>query len=400
VPKTELNHLAVAGAPPAFERVLHVGQPNIGDRRVLMERLNDLLDRRWLTNDGTYVQRFERAMAETTGVRHCIATCNATVALQLAIRALELSGEVIVPAFTFVATVHALMWEQITPVFCDVDAETMMLDHALVARSITAETSAILPVHLWGRACNPSGVEELAKRHGLRLLFDAAHGFGSTTGGRAIGGFGDAEVFSFHATKFVNSFEGGAITTNNDELAERLRMMRNFGFAEEDRVLRLGINGKMHEASAAMGLTSIESADEFIRLNRQNFHIYQRHLRGIAGICLHEPGSAERSNCQYVVIQVQPEAGLTRDTLLTVLRAENVYARRYFFPGVHRMEPYRSMPRYSKMALPKTERLAAEVLCLPTGTCVGEEEVATICAIIRTAVNTARPLTKMLAKRQ
>src|SRR6185369_3387994 len=205
----------------------------------------------------------EQRVAKMLGVRHCIAMCNATVALEITIRALGLTGEVLVPSFTFIATAHALQWQQIIPVFCDVDPETHCLNPRSVEKMITPRTTGIIGVHLWGRGCDIGSLSEIARSNGLKLLFDAAHAFGCSYEGRMIGGFGDAEVFSFHATKFFNTFEGGAVTTNDDDLAEKIRLMKNFGFAGYDQVIYLGTNGKMSEVSAAMGLTSLESLDDF-----------------------------------------------------------------------------------------------------------------------------------------
>lgn len=395
--KRSVADLALLGGPPAFAEPLYVGRPNIGDRARLMERLDDLLDRRWLSNDGVYVQQFEREVAARAGVRHCVAMCNATVALEIAVRALGMKGEVIVPSFTFVATAHALQWQEITPVFCDIDPRTHTMDPARVEELITPRTTGILPVHLWGRACDVDALAEIASRRGLRLLFDAAHAFGCTHGGRPVGGFGDAEVFSFHATKFLNSFEGGAVVTDDDDLAARVRLMKNFGFADYDEVVYVGTNGKMNEAAAAMGLTSLESADQFVAVNRDNHARYSAGLEGTPGISLLRYDPAEASNYQYVVLEVdEEEAGIDRDTLQRVLHAENVLARRYFFPGVHRMEPYRSYFPQARLHLPQTERLTRRVLSLPTGTAVGEEEVAAVCAVVRTAVEGSAELVERL----
>ena len=224
--KKIIDDLAIFGGTPAFEEVLHVGRPNIGDRESLFIRLNDLLDRKWLTNNGPYVREFEQSVADLIGVKHCIAMCNGTVALEIAIRALGLTGEVIIPSFTFVATAHALQWQEITPVFCDIAPHTHHLDPARIEAMITPRTTGIIGVHLWGQACDVEALTEIAHKHQLKLLFDAAHAFNCSYQGHLIGGFGDAEVFSFHATKFFNTFEGGAITTNNDELAAKIRLMK------------------------------------------------------------------------------------------------------------------------------------------------------------------------------
>lgn len=397
--KNRLEDLAVYGGPPAFNEKLHVGRPNIGNRAKLLERVNNIVDNRWLTNNGPYVQEFEQRIADLIGVRHCVATCNATVALEITIRALELTGEVIVPSFTFVATAHALQWQDTTPVFADIDPTSHNLDAARVEQMITPRTSAIIGVHLWGRACNVEALAEIAARRGLKLLFDAAHAFGCSHKGRMIGGFGDAEVFSFHATKIINSFEGGAVVTNNDVLANKIRLMRNFGFAGYDNVTRLGLNGKMTEVCAAMGLTSLEAMPGIVAVNRRNRKIYRDGLIGLPGISLVEYDSSEHSNYHYVVIEVDPErAPLNRDELLAVLHKENVLARRYFWPGCHRMAPYGSLYPGAHLLLPETERVAAQVMTLPTGQAITSEIIRNICDIIRTAFENAAEVRKLLEK--
>jgi dTDP-4-amino-4,6-dideoxygalactose transaminase len=391
--------LAILGGPPAFGEKLHVGRPNVGDRARLLERINDILERRWLTNGGPCVQELERRIADFVGVEHCIAMCNATVAMEIAVRALGLTGEVIVPSFTFIATAHAAQWQQITPVFCDIDPRTHNIDPAQVERVLTPRTTGIVGVHVWGRPCDIDGLSEIAGRHGLKLLFDSAHAFGCSYKGRMIGGFGDAEVFSFHATKFFNTFEGGAIATNDGELANKIRLMKNFGFADYDRVVYIGTNGKMTEVSAAMGLTNLESLDEFIEVNRRNYERYAEELRGVEGVRLIEYDRGEKNNFQYVVTEVdEAAAGLTRDELMRVLHAENVLARRYFYPGCHRMEPYRSM--FPDLRLPETEALAARVLSLPTGQAVTPEAIGLICDIIRAALRGASEIRGRLARRR
>ena len=399
--KETLDDLAIFGGPPAFRERLHVGRPNIGDRGRLFERLGRILDTRWLSNDGPYVSEFERRVADFLNVKHCVAMCNATVGLEIAIRALGLRGEVVVPAFTFVATAHALQWQEITPIFCDVDPRTHLLDPAAVERALTARTTGIIGVHLWGQPCDAGALADIALRHNLKLLFDAAHAFGCSLQGRMIGGYGHAEVFSFHATKFFNTFEGGAVTTNDDELAARIRLMKNFGFSGYDEVSYVGTNGKMTEVSAAMGLTSLESLDEFVAVNLSNYGHYREGLRGAQGVSLLEYDESERLNYQYVVVEVdEAGAGLTRDELVRLLWAENVFARRYFHPGCHRMEPYRSYYPQAGLALPVTERLAARVMTRPTGTAVQPEQIAAICQVIRMAAAHGADIRGRLTPRQ
>lgn len=363
---------------------MYVGRPNIGDRERLFARFNEALDRRWLTNDGPLVVEFERRLAAYLGVKHCLAMCNATVALEIAVRAFGLTGEVIVPSFTFVATAHALQWQEITPVFCDVDPRTHNIDPDCVRRLIGPRTSGIIGVHVWGNPCNTEALQEIAREHGLKLLFDAAHAFGCSHTGRRIGNFGHAEVFSFHATKFLNSGEGGAVATNDDALAEKMRLMRNFGFVGYDNVMHVGTNGKMCEFSGAMGLTSLESIDTFIEKNRENFTTYEEALHGIPGLRLFSPRAGEEHNWQYVVVEIDPaRAALNRDDVVAALHAHNVLARRYFFPGCHRMKPYENA---AHGPLPATEILCERVLQLPTGTAVSIEDIHFIGGILRRAL--------------
>ncbi len=396
--KEKLNDLAIFSGTPAFRDKLHVGRPNIGDRTQFLGRVEDILDRRWLTNNGNYVQEFEAKLANFLGVRHCIAMCNATVALEITIRALGMHGEVIVPSFTFVATAHSLQWQQITPVFCDIDPRTHALDPERIEDLITPRTTGIIGVHLWGEPCSVRSMEDIARRRGLKLLFDAAHAFGCSNGTRKIGNFGDAEVFSFHATKFFNTFEGGAVATNNDELAARIRLMKNFGFAGYDNVVYIGTNGKMSEISAAMGLTSFDCLADFISANRSNYFAYAEQLKDIPGVRLYPVNGEEERNYQYVVLEIDESvSGIRRDALLQVLHAENIMARRYFYPGCHHMEPYRSYFPHAGLLLPETEKLVQRVMVLPTGTTISEGEIEMICSVIKLAINNSSDVMAKLA---
>ncbi len=394
------RQLALLGGNALFNKSLHVGRPNIGDRNKLISRMTKMLDDRWLTNNGPFVQEFEKKLAAYLGVKHCIVVCNATIALEVVVRALGVKGEVIVPSFTFVATAHALQWQEITPVFCDIDRHTHNIDPKKVEELITPRTTAILGVHVWGRPCEIGSLTEIAQRHNLKLIFDAAHAFGCTYKGGMIGNFGNAEVFSFHATKFLNSFEGGAVATNDDDLATKIRLMKNFGFAGYDNVIYIGTNGKMSEISAIMGITSLESIEEFIAVNRKNYECYGRELRGIPGITLLPFDQTEQLNYQYVVLEVdETRAGLTRDMLIQVLHSENVIARRYFYPGCHKMEPYRSYFPHAGLLLPHTEEICNRVIVLPTGTSMDEESIRSVCTILRDAIAQSSDIKRFLSKR-
>lgn len=394
------KRLAMLGDPPRFQSVLHVGRPNMGSRADLLARLNDMLDRRWFSNDGPFVQEFEAKVASIAETRHCVAMCNATVALEIAIRALELTGEVIVPSYTFIATAHALQWQEITPVFADIDPATCNIDPRSVERVISSRTSGILGVHVWGRACDTEALESIGREYGLKVMYDAAHAFACSHQGTVVGGFGECEVFSFHATKFINAFEGGAIVTNNDDLAARLKFMRNFGFSGYDKVSYLGVNGKMTEACAAMGLTSLESLDEIIEVNKTNYEAFEKYFAGMQGVSLIRYDKRERNNYQYIVLEIDPEvAPLNRDEVVAVFHAENVLARKYFWPGCHRMQPYRSLQPNADLMLPNTERVASRICLLPTGQTVDIGMIASMAEILETAFQFSREVKEALIRR-
>jgi dTDP-4-amino-4,6-dideoxygalactose transaminase len=377
--------LAVNGAPPLFPEALHVGRPNIGARAQFDALMDEMFDRRWLSNDGPLLKRFEAAICQRLGVKHCVAMCNGTIALEIATRALGFSGEVIVPSYTFVATAHALQWQEITPVFADIDPETQVLDPVAVRKMLTPRTTGILGVHLWGRAAPVEALRQIASEHGLKVMYDASHGFGCTHGGVPLGNFGECEVFSFHATKFFNTFEGGAVVTNDDALADKMRLMRNFGFAGYDNVIYPGTNGKMTEVCAAMGLTNLDSLSQFVSGNLANYRAYRAAVEGIEGIRMLDFDAAETNNYQYIVLDVGSDFGVSRDRLIEILHAENILARRYFWPGCHRMEPYRSHYPNAELMLPNTVRVANSVVVLPTGSAITPDDVAAIASVVRCA---------------
>lgn len=383
------NHgdVAALGARPAFEEMLVVGRPNMPERGAFISRVEEMFDSRRLTNLGPMATEFEDHVARIAGAEHGVATCNATIGLELAISALELTGEVIVPSFTFVATVHALWRQNVRPVFCDIDPRTHCLDPVRVQGAITPRTTGILGVSLWGTYAGERELRRIADEHGLRFLLDSAHSFGCAREDGGARALCDAEVFSFHATKCVNSIEGGVIATNDAALAAQLRLMINFGFSGEDRVSHLGTNGKMNEAAAAMGLTSLEARELIFEHNRRNFVVYSDGLLDVPGVTVLRRDAAGRHNFQYVVLEIDEAAtGLSRDELVAALRLENVLARRYFHPGCHRMAPYADLMPDAGEGLPVTEALAARVMVLPTGMAVTPEDVALLTGRISSIV--------------
>ncbi len=387
--------LAVLGAAPAFETPLLTGCPNILDPAETASLIRDAMARRRLTNEGPLVRRLEEQFAAFHGVQHAVAVANATLGLQLVAAALNVSGEVIVPSFTFIGTVHALSWIGLRPVFCDISVETHTLDAARVELAVTRETGAIVGVHLWGRPCDIDGIQRVAGAHGVPVLFDAAHATGSAWQGTRLGRFGRAEVFSLHATKSINGLEGGMVTTNDDELAERVRRLRNFGFSAEGRVVSRGINAKMDEFSAAMALTNLAAFDRLSAHNSAIREAYRHGLARLPGLRLSENPAGDVPSRHYVVVEVDEASPLRRDELCRVLVAERVTPRRYFRPGCHRSPPYASeAPRHP---LPVTERLSQTLMQLPTGLQMTPNDATTMVAVLGHALEEAPRVRAALA---
>lgn len=391
--KQQISQLAVFGGTPLFERPLTVGQPDTAARLDMLLRIQQVLESGWLTNNGPVVRHFEAEVCRITEVDHCVAVCNGTMALQVMAKACGLTGEVIVPAMTYIATAHALEWIGLKPVFADVDPTNHTLDAESVRQCITPQTSAILGVHLWGNPCDIDQLQQLADDHHLQLLFDASHAFGCRHHGQSIGSFGQAEAFSFHATKFVHSVEGGAILTQSAELAERMRLLRNFGITGLNTVESPGINGKLSEVSAAIGITSLESMAQRMQHNRTLQSTYRNQVADCPGIT-HLPITADNGgNGQYVVLLIDQTCfGLERDRVLQLLRAEGVFARSYFVPGCHRSVPYSDSHDDLQTPLPATESILGSILQCPVGPHVSVDSVARICELLKWAGSNAEAI--------
>lgn len=392
-----VDALAVFGGSATTEPILYVGRPNIPDRAEVLRRVGEALDRKWLSNDGPMVREFEELVEQRLGVRHCVAVANATLGLSITAAALDLRGEVVVPAFTFVATAHSLQWQGITPVFCDIERSMHQIDPAAVEAKLTERTTGILAAHTWGRPCDIEALETIAGRHDLELYFDAAPAYGASFGGRPLGNFGRAEVFSFHATKIVNCGEGGVIVTNDDEIAAKTRLMRTFGFADTDTVTSVGTNAKMSELAAAMGICSLARLDEYLAVNHRNHELYGAALRDVPGVELLGCAPGTTINGNNVVVEIDPlAAGISRDAVLHVLTAQGVFARRYFWPGCHRMEPYRTQLDPSDDDFPNSDHVASRVLSLPTGTSIEPGDVDRVCTLITGIVANGEEITRRL----
>ena len=369
------------------DQSVFVGRPNLGDRELFDSLVDGIFERRWFSNGGVVAQELEFKLCDYLGVKHCILVCNATIGLQLAIEAAEVKGEVIVPAFTFVATPHAVKFQGATPVFADVDPQSHTICPKSVESLITDKTEAILGVHVWGQHCDTNALETIGKKYNLKIMYDAAHAFSCGQHETRIGNFGLCEVFSFHATKFFNTFEGGAITTNDDAFADKLRLMKNFGFAGMDNVVTLGTNAKMSEISAAMGLSVFARLDEIVEHNRRNYQLYKQRLASIAGLRFFSYDHLTYANYQYIVIEIDADQfGVSRDQVFEHLKTKKIFARKYFYPGCHQMEPYRSTSVIAAGQLANSECICNNVLCLPTGTAVEVADVNRVCDEILASV--------------
>lgn len=382
--------VAAAVEPTGSGAPICVGVPNLGSRATFDTYVDQIFATRRLSNGGPLVSRLEERIASRLGVRHCLAVANGTLGLQIAVRALGLSGEVILPSFTFVATAHALALEGVTPVFADIDEDSHQVDPDSVEAAITSRTTGIVGVHLWGRPAPVERLAGIAGAHGLNLLFDAAHAFNTSVGGRMVGSFGQAEVFSFHATKFFTTVEGGAVVTNDDEVAERVRRLRMFGMRDPEDVDCIGTNGKLSELHAAMGLANLDVLDDVVATNRAIFDAYDKALAGLPNVRVLPLPPGEVTNAQYVVIEVDDGRPGLRDHVLAVLGGHGVLARRYFWPGCHRMAPYRLDPDGVPWSLPRTQALCERVLVLPTGTAMTPQRAREISAIVASATRDDR----------
>jgi len=381
--KQRIDDFAAFGGAPAFATPLHVAQINLPPWTEVEAAFRGIFDRRYFANHGPLVRELEARLAALLGAKHAVCVTNGTVALTIMVATLPGKTEVIVPAYTFPATVQAISWAGLTPVLCDVDPATHMVTEATLAPCLTERTAAVLAVHLWGQPCQPERLEAFCAKHRLKLFFDACHGIGSSSGGRRIGSFGDAESFSFHATKVVGGGEGGCVTTRDDETAAKLRTIRNFHPSETFCAVPMRMNGKMSEAQAAMTLLSLDHFQENVAANRRRYAWFQRGLAGIPGVSLLEYSSDNTNNYQYIVLEIDAAAaGVDRDAFLEVLGAENVLCRRHFSPGIHKMPPYRDSVK-NPADFSATDRLCARVLQVPNSQTMGQPEVEALCGLIR-----------------
>jgi dTDP-4-amino-4,6-dideoxygalactose transaminase len=374
---------AICGGPPVFEQKFRFIAPTLPPLKEVVAQYERSYEERLVTN-GDCVARFEAAVAERLNVRHCVAVSSCTSGLTLLMRALDLSGEVIIPSFTFFATGHAARWNGLTPVFADIDPDTWTISLADVERKITRATSAIVGVHLYGNPCDVDGLQELAERRGLKLIFDAAHAFGSATQTRAIGQFGDAEVFSLSPTKLLVAGEGGLITTNNPDLAKDLRALRNYGDAGNYDPAKLGANARMSEFNAALGLSGLPLVDEKVNRRQHIAARYTDHLTQVGGCNFQQVRDGDCHTYKDYSVKLDPAAfGMGIDELRKALLEENIETRRYFYPPLHLQSLYSQFFRNGIDKLPVAEEVASNILSLPIYEALPDRTVDLVASAIR-----------------
>jgi dTDP-4-amino-4,6-dideoxygalactose transaminase len=365
-----------------MKSITYVTQPYLPPLEEFIPYLEEIWDSKMLTNCGPMHQQFEQALGEFLGVKHVSLFANGTLALVTALQALRITGEVITTPYSFVATAHSLLWNGITPVFVDIDPETLNLDPRKIEAAITPQTTAIMPVHCYGNPCNVEAIQKIADNYNLRVIYDAAHAFGVQDAGGSILRHGDLSVLSFHATKVFNTFEGGAIICPDGRTKQRIDHLKNFGIVDEMTVVAPGINGKMSEVNAAFGLLQLQHIDRVLARRRDIDRAYRSLLRDVPGIhCVEEAGQ-QRANYAYFPVLVDAEYPLSRDGLYEYLLTNRIHSRRYFYPLITEFPMYRGAASAAPANLPVAANIAPKALCLPIYPDLSDAEVTAIASLI------------------
>lgn len=371
------------------KKLIKVSEPFLPPLSEFVPYLEQIWDSRTLTNNGPYHREFEAELCRHLDVPHISVFANGTLALVVALQALRISGEAITSPFSFAATTHALQWNGITPVFADIDAQTLTLDPEKIEAAITPRTTAIVPVHVYGQPCAVDTIGRIADAYGLKVIYDAAHTFGVRTGTHALAAFGDLSILSFHATKVFNTFEGGAIVSHSPQMKQRIDYLKNFGFANEVTVVAPGINAKMNEFQAALGLLQLRHVDEALRARQRADRRYREGLTGISGLRLLAAADDVDRNYAYFPVFVDPEFPLDRDALYEYLKTFGVMARRYFYPLISEFPSYRGLPSAAPDHLPVATEVSRRVLCLPIHPNLDDADQDVVIAAIRAAATGA-----------
>lgn len=359
-----------------MDQIITVTSPLLPNLEEFNELLKDIWDSKWITNNGSYHKKLEAALAEYLKVPYVSLFTNGTLPLITALQALRISGEVITTPYSFVATTHSLWWNGIKPVFVDIDPATGNIDPDRIEAAITPKTTAIMPVHVYGKPCDTKRIQEIADNYGLKVIYDSAHAFGVEVDGESILNAGDLSTLSFHATKVYNTIEGGAMVMKDEQTKKRIDYLKNFGFANETTVVGPGINSKMDEIRAAYGLLNLRQVDDAIEKRHQVAIRYREALRDVEGITFWDDMPGVRHNYSYFPIFVDAKVfGMSRDELYFKMREQGVLGRRYFYPLISEFTTYRGLPSAAKENLPNAHRMADSVICLPMHHSLSEEDV-------------------------
>lgn len=364
-------------------RKITVTQPFLPPLEEFLPYLQKIWDSKQLTNGGPFHQQFEVELCRHLGIEHISLFTNGTIALVSALQALRITGEVITTPFSFVATAHSLLWNNIRPVFADIDPRTLNLDPARIEEAITPQTTAILPVHVYGRPCAVDGIKKVADTYGLKVIYDAAHAFGVKRDGQSVLKSGDLSILSFHATKVFTTCEGGAIACPDARTKQRIDYLKNFGFADEVTVVAPGINGKMNEVQAALGLLQLKHVAASIARRREIDAQYREGLRDVRGIRSLDPYDDSEANYAYFPVLVEADFPVSRDELYARLRARGILPRRYFYPLISEFPMYRGLPSAAPGSLPVAHAISRKILCLPIYPALTREQVADVIQVIR-----------------
>ena len=363
---------------------INVTQPALPPLEELMPYLEDIWKRKWITNNGHYHQELEKALCDYLGVKHISIFTNGTLPLITALQALRITGEVITTPYSFVATTHSLWWNGIKPVFVDIDPETGNLDPDKIEAAITPQTTAIMPVHVYGTPCDTEKIQAIADKYGLKVIYDAAHAFGVKVNGESVLNAGDMSTLSFHATKVYNTIEGGALICRDEDTKKRIDFLKNFGFADEVTVVAPGINAKMDEVRSAYGLLGLKHLDSNIAKRAKVTQHYRQELSNIKGITLMPVKEDVQYTHSYFPIFVnEQEYGMSRDALYEKMRENDVLGRRYFYPLISDFPTYRGLPSAGKNNLPVATKMADSVICLPMHHELGLKDIEKVCNIIK-----------------
>lgn len=364
--------------------IITVTQPFLPPLNEFIPYLEDIWNRKWLTNNGYYHRELEKALCEYLKVPYISLFTNGTLTLLTALQALDIKGEVITTPFSFVATAHALWWNGIHPVFVDIEEKTGNIDPDKIESAITSNTTAIMPVHVYGTPCDIETIQSIANKHNLKIIYDAAHAFGVEKDRKSILTAGDISSLSFHATKTYNTAEGGALVCNNEEIKQKIDYLKNFGFKNETTVVSSGINGKMDEIRSALGLLNLKYVNQTIEKRKKIAQIYRKELVGIPGIVIPDENPNVNANYTYFPIFInKKEFGIDRDDLYEKLKSRNIYSRRYFYPLITSFSPYKDLPSANKENLPIANKLADNVICLPMHSELTISDLERIISVLR-----------------